>query len=70
MKLFCYEFKAVIPFGDGEYKTIYELTLLETRLFGLIKRVVKSNYEISMFGSIEKHEKHWDSLIASGAKLK
>lgn len=70
MKLLSYEFKMILPFGDGEYKTIYELTVLKSLWFGLIKKEVKMNYEISMFGSISEYEKHWDELIKSGANLR
>ena len=57
------------PFGDGEYETIYELLLLKSSFFGLIKREVSTTYTISMFGSIDTHEKHWDHLIESGKPL-
>jgi hypothetical protein len=69
MKLLGYEFKMILPFGDGEHKTIYELTVLKSSWFGFIKKEVKMNYEISMFGNISDYEKHWDGLIESGAKL-
>lgn len=68
-KLLNYEFRMIRPFGDGEYETIYELTLLKSSFFGLLKRTVTTSYTISMFGSIEKYEKHWDELIRTGNKL-
>ena len=60
--LVSYKFLGVVPFGDGEYKYIYELKILES-FFGLFKREVKYNYEISMFGNRKNYHKLWDSLI-------
>lgn len=65
-QLLKYKFLMIVPFGDGEYKTIYELTILKTSFLGLLKKEFKMQYEISMFGSLKEYEKHWDSLIESG----
>lgn len=62
--LLSYNSVAVIPFGDGEYKYVYELTMLKS-FFGFFKREVKCNYEISMFENVKDYHKHWDSLIES-----
>ena len=69
MKLLSYKFKMIVPFGNGEYKTVYELTILKSYFFGLIKKEVKMDYSISMFESIKNYELHWDNLILNGAKL-
>jgi len=49
--------------GDNSV-TSYELEILKVYLFGLIK--IKSNllYEVPV-GEIEKHQKHWDKMIAT-----
>jgi hypothetical protein len=65
-----YEFKGFFPFGDGEYKTVYNLFVLHSYLFGLIRLENVIKYEISMFESFMEYEKHWDKLIKSGEKLK
>lgn len=69
MKLVSYKFKMIVPFGYGEYRTVYELTITKSILFGIIKKEVKMDYNITMFGSIKAHEEHWDNLIASGQHL-
>lgn len=69
MKLLSYKFKMIVPFGNGEYKTVYELTVLKKCFLGLFQKELKMDYDISMFQSIKTHEEHWDNLIASGAKL-
>jgi hypothetical protein len=58
-----------VPFGDGEYKTVYELTILKTSFFGLLKKQYTINYEITMFANVEVYIKHWDSLIKSKQPL-
>jgi hypothetical protein len=68
-KLLSYKYLMLVPFGDGEYKTVYKLTILKISFFGLFRKKVKMNYQISMFGSISEHEKHWDNLIESGQAL-
>lgn len=70
MKLLSYKFKFFVPFGSGEYRTVYELTILKTWFCGLFKKEVKSDYSISMFGDIRDYESHWDNLIKTGKKLK
>lgn len=69
MRLLKYKYKGLVPFGDGEYKTVYELTLVKSYLFGLIKRQFQITYEISMFGSISKYEKYWDEVIDAGGRV-
>jgi hypothetical protein len=59
----------IVPFGDGEHRTVYELTILKSYFFGLIKKEVKMDYNVSMFGSIKEYEAHWDNLILTGAAL-
>ncbi len=68
-KLLAYTFLMVVPFGDGEYKTVYKLTILKTYFFGLIKKEITINYEISMFESIAEHKKHWHNLIKTSKRL-
>ena len=70
MKLLSYKFLIIVPFGFGEYYTSYELTVLKTSWFGLIKKVKTINYKISMFDSVKEHEEHWDTIIKMGAKIK
>jgi len=65
-----YEFKMFVPFGLGEYKTIYVLTLLKTYFFGLIKKTVKFDYTISMFGTIQDYKDNWDELIKNKKSFK
>jgi hypothetical protein len=65
-----YEYRGIIPFGDGEYYTLYKLTLLKRSLFGLIKKEVTLDYEVNMFQSIYQHEKHWDQMIAEKLPVK
>jgi len=60
--LVSYKFLGVVPFGDGEYKYIYELKILES-FFGFFKREVKYNYKISMSANRNEYHKLWDSLI-------
>jgi hypothetical protein len=69
MKLLKYEFKTIFPFGDGEYKTIYDLTILKSKFFGLYKTEVNIEYEISMFGNISDYEIYWDELIMNGINI-
>lgn len=64
-----YKFIMMRPFGDGEYETIYELTLLKSSFFGLFKREVTMDYTISMFGNIGQYEKHWDEMIKNGTPV-
>ncbi len=68
MYLLSYKYQFVHCFGDGEYQTIYELTVLKKYLFGLIKKTKKIEYKVSMFHNIEEHEEHWDQLIKKGLK--
>lgn len=69
-KLISYKYNGLFPFGDGEYYTSYTLTLLKYSFFGLIKKEIKQNYNVSMFGSIKEHEAHWDELIKTGQRFK
>jgi len=59
----------IIPFGDGEYETVYELTIMKSYLFGLIKKKVIIDYRISFFGNINDYESHWDNLIQNGTNF-
>ncbi len=53
-----------VPFGDGEYYNLYELTVLETSWFGLRKKKKIYRHKINMFLSLKECEQHWDKLIA------
>lgn len=68
-KLLSYKFKIVVPFGNGEYRTVYELTILKIRLFGLIKKRVVMDYNISMFEDIKDYKSHWNNLIKTGQTI-
>jgi len=70
MKLIKYNLGVTRFFGDGEYETIYELTLLHVWFFNIIREQKKVTYRISMFQSIKEHTDHWDELIRTGAKIK
>ena len=70
MILLNYKYEDIKFFGDGEYETLYTLTVLKSYLFGLIKREEKMKYSIPMFGSIGEHESHWDELIENKTKFK
>jgi len=69
MKLLSYKFKLVVPFGNGEHRTVYELTILKSRLFGLIKKRVVIDYNISMFEDIQDYKLHWNNLIKTGQRI-
>lgn len=64
-----YKFIRFIPFGDGEYSAIYSLVLLQSFLFGLVKRKKIIYYELPMFADIKQTEKYWDNLIANKTNL-
>jgi hypothetical protein len=69
MKLLSYKFKMFVPFGDGEFRTVYELRILKTYFFGLFKKEIVMDYNISMFGNTKAHTDHWDNLISTGEPL-
>ena len=68
-RLLKYEYKMFIPYGDAGYDTLYELTLMKSYLFGLIKREKKVTYRVSSAHSTCLHTKHWDRLIETGASF-
>jgi hypothetical protein len=68
-KLKSYEFLFICPVKGGEHKTVYELTILKTSFFGLIKKEVKMRYDISMFADIKEYESHWNELIKSKSEI-
>ena len=69
MILIGYKHKGLRIFGDGEYENIYEMTLLKSYFFGLIKVKVKVDLPVSMFTSLEKHEQHFNKLIRRKTKI-
>lgn len=69
MKLISYKYKLTRTFGHGEYETIYQLTFQKSWFFGLVKKLVKMDYKVSMFSSIKDHETHWNDLIVRGCHV-
>lgn len=68
-KLLKYEYRMVRTFGDGDYETIYDLTIEKSVLFGLFRWEAQMTYTISMFGNIGSYTRHWDEMIKSGKRL-
>lgn len=68
--LLSYQYKMLVPFGFGEYQTVYELTLLKTTFWGLIKSIKKVYYNVSMFRSISEFERYLNKLIRQRKNLK
>lgn len=69
-KLVSYRYKAFVPFGDGEYKIVYEMTIAKSYFFGLFKKTYCIDYALPMHASIGAHIAHWDFLVSSGAEVK
>lgn len=64
-----YEPMPTVFFGDSwEYP--YELTIKNVFFFGLIERIKKVTYTISMFQSIKNHTDHWDELIKTQNRIR
>jgi hypothetical protein len=55
-------------FGDS-WEFQYELTIEHTYFFGWCKKIIKSNYTISMFQDLKTFHDHWDNLIATKKPL-
>lgn len=55
-------------FGDS-YEFPYELTILKTSFFGIIKKEEKIRYNISMFQNIKEHTDHWDKMIENKCQV-
>jgi hypothetical protein len=68
-KLLSYKHNGVFPFGDGEYYTSFELTLLKTSWFGLVKKEIKVPQNLSMFCDVVKMRENWDRLIETGEPI-
>lgn len=61
-KLLSYKWLFFIPFGAGEYKTVYELTYEKTFFFWF-KSIVTEQVSLSMFQDREEFKAKLDKLI-------
>lgn len=68
-RLIKYEDHLMRFFGDGEWEQKVDLFIEETYLFGLLKRIRKTVYTITMFDNLKNHYDHWDKLIKNKTKL-
>lgn len=67
--LISYKQKETRFFGDS-WEFPFELELECTYFFGLLKKIEKVQYVVSMFQDIRQHKDHWDNLIKTKSKIK
>lgn len=60
----------IVPFGDGEYETHYEMTFIKSWFFGLFKEEITKKYAVPMYTSIKEQEAYWDNLIIQEIEMK
>lgn len=60
------KYSMVVPFGDGESYTSYNLKIRVVYFWGLFNKTVTMPFKISMYHSIEQFEEHWKRLIKTG----
>ena len=70
MKLLAYKFIKFVPFGDGEYYSSYQLTVLKSSFFGLRKKEQVLEVRISMFVALRELEEKWDKIILEQTPFK
>ncbi len=70
MVLKSYKINPPFFFGDGEYANTAVLIFEKSYFFGLFKREIKYEHQISMFDSISQQSKRWDKLIANKTPIK
>ncbi len=70
MVLKSYKINPPFFFSDGEYANTAVLIFEKSYFFGLFKREIEYEFQISMLESISNQRKHWDKLIANKTPIK
>lgn len=68
-KLIDFDHQMIVPFGDGEYFTSYNLKIKVVYFWGLFERIKIIPVEVSMFQSVNQFERHWKNIIEQNEYL-